>query len=335
MYDAIRENKMPVISRMKTNVSDIIAEFTCAIKAAGILVNQPLQLDGHLHRLPVLGDRHGAKSGAYKLHLDKMPVGYIKNWKTDYEATWRPECVPPLSATDRQQASREIRARAIRDEQVREDRQRQVATEAQALIANSLPARSHPYLAMKGVCAHGLFLFDNSDLLLPLQTVDGTIWNCQRISFDAAKNQSQKTYMRGALAKATFHPIGLLDTDEPLIIVEGYATGASIHEATQFPVVVACHSGNLLPVTLALREKYPSRLMLIAGDNDHHLPRRKIPLPNIGIVKAEAAAAATNALTIFPDFDSSSEGTDWNDFCQIHGGQTLQRLFAQKVTTAI
>ncbi len=335
MCDAILTNKMPVTAGIETNVSDIIAEFTRAIKAAGIVVDQPLRLDGNLHRLPVLGDRHGAKSGAYKLHLDKMPIGYIKNWKTDYQSTWRPECVPPLSAADRHQANREIRARAIRDEQVREDRQKQAATEAQTLIANALPATSHPYLALKGVSAHGLFLFDNSDLLLPLQTVEGTIWNCQRISFDAAKNQSQKTYMRGALAKATFHPIGLLDTDEPLIIVEGYATGASIHEATQFPVVVACHSGNLLPVTLALREKYPSRLLLIAGDNDHHLPRRQIPLPNIGIVKAEAAAAASNALTIFPDFDLCSDGTDWNDFCQIHGGQTLQRLFERKVEAAV
>jgi phage/plasmid primase-like uncharacterized protein len=335
MYDAIRENKITSTSGMQTNVSGIIAEFTCAMKAAGIVVNRPLRLDGNLHRLSVLGDRQGAKSGAYKLHLDEMPVGYIKNWKTDYEVTWRPDCVPPLSATARQQANRAIRARAIRDEKVREDRQKQVATEAQALIANSLPATSHPYLAIKGVCAHGLFLFDNSDLLIPLQTIDGTIWNCQRISFNAANNQSQKTYMRGAMAKATFHPIGPIDTDEPLIIVEGYATGASIHEATQLPAVVACHSGNLLLVTLALRKKYPFRLMLIAGDNDHQLPRRKIPLQNIGIVKAEEAAAASNALTIFPNFESSSDGTDWNDFCQIHGRQTVQHLFERKVTAAI
>jgi phage/plasmid primase-like uncharacterized protein len=334
MY-ATRKSKMRGSPGMKANVSDIIDEFIRAMKGAGILVNQPLQLDGHLHRLPVLGDRHGAKSGAYKLYLDKTPAGYIKNWKTDYETTWRPESVPHLSATERQQASREIRDRAIRDEKAREDRQKQAAIEAQSLIAQAPHATSHPYLALKGVAAHGLFLFDNSDLLLPLQTVDGTIWNCQRISFDPANNQSQKTYMRGGLVKATFHPIGPLDTDEPLIIVEGYATGASIHEATQFPVVVACHSGNLVPVALALRGKYPSRLLLIAGDNDHHLPRRQIPLPNIGIVKAEEAAAASNALTIFPDFDSFSDGTDWNDFCHIHGGQTLQRLFAQKVTTAI
>ncbi len=75
--------------------------------------------------------------------------------------------------------------------------------------------------------------------------------------------------------------------------------------------------------------------MLIAGDNDHQLPRRKIPLQNIGIVKAEEAAAASNALTIFPNFESSSDGTDWNDFCQIHGRQTVQHLFERKVTAAI
>jgi hypothetical protein len=44
----------------RSNDSEIIDEFTSALQDAQILVNRPLQFDGHLHRLPVQGDRKGA-----------------------------------------------------------------------------------------------------------------------------------------------------------------------------------------------------------------------------------------------------------------------------------
>ena len=41
-----------------------------------------------------------------------------------------------------------------------------------------------------------------------------------------------------------------------LIVCEGYATGASLHDATGEAVAVAFNSGNLEAVALDLRAKY-------------------------------------------------------------------------------
>jgi len=52
------------------------------------------------------------------------------------------------------------------------------------------------------------------------------------------------------------------------VVCEGYATGATIHEATGLAVIVAFDAGNLLPVARFFREKKPDWLIVIAADND-------------------------------------------------------------------
>ena len=89
------------------------------------------------------------------------------------------------------------------------------------------------------------------------------------------------------------------------IICEGYATGASIHEASKETVIVAFDSGNLLPVATSFREKFPSKIIIIAADDDSKPPKlpedahlnnghlgnlRESSSNNIGIAKAIEAA---------------------------------------------
>ena len=54
-----------------------------------------------------------------------------------------------------------------------------------------------------------------------------------------------------------------------LIVCEGFATGASIHEATGQPVAVAFDNGNLEPVAKSLRKLYPDAALIVAADDDH------------------------------------------------------------------
>jgi putative DNA primase/helicase len=49
------------------------------------------------------------------------------------------------------------------------------------------------------------------------------------------------------------------NADGPLVIAEGYATAASIHEATGLATVAAISCGNLLAVAEALRDRFPHR----------------------------------------------------------------------------
>jgi len=104
-----------------------------------------------------------------------------------------------------------------------------------------------------------------------------------------------------------------------VVIAEGFATAATIREATGLAVAVAFDSGNLLEVARAFRERDPQRPIVIAADNDHHLPLKEVPLPNVGQVKAAAAAEAVRGVVLTPDFAQGDKGTDWNDYAAQHG----------------
>ena len=84
--------------------------------------------------------------------------------------------------------------------------------------------------------------------------------------------------------------------DSPLVICEGYATGASIHEATGYAVVCAMNCGNLLAVAKALREKLPTRDIIIGADND------QLTDGNPGLTKATEAAKTIGARLAVPQF---------------------------------
>ncbi len=91
-----------------------------------------------------------------------------------------------------------------------------------------------------------------------------------------------KLYLAGAQKAGTFHLLGELRPGTPVIVAEGYATGATVHRATGMAVAVALDTSNLMAVATALRDQDPARPIYLAADNDHHLPLRAKPLPNAG-----------------------------------------------------
>ena len=50
--------------------------------------NHPL-MDGSKHRVKVIGDKPGEKSGFYVAHLDGHPAGYFKNNRSGLETRWK------------------------------------------------------------------------------------------------------------------------------------------------------------------------------------------------------------------------------------------------------
>ena len=96
--------------------------------------------------------------------------------------------------------------------------------------------------------------------------------------------------------------VGELGTDPAgpavLLIAEGFATAASLHEATGRPAAVAFDAGNLAHVVKALRKKYPAALIVLAGDDDRDTEARTGSNP--GRLKATAAARSVQGLAVFP-----------------------------------
>ena len=154
-----------------------------------------------------------------------------------------------------------------------------------------------------------------------MRDIEGRLWGVQTIKPDGGK-----LFMSGGRVQGTFAAMGTLRPGEPVIIAEGFATAATMREATGLTVLAAFDSGNLLEVARAVRGADPARLIIMAADNDHHLPRRAVPLPNVGEAKATAAAAAVGGVVLMPGFTAADPGTDWNDYAAQHGKDAVRKL---------
>ena len=178
---------------------------------------------------------------------------------------------------------------------------------------------NHPYLAAKGVPALGLrmarsttraALWDadrqrwvvdaivarSGDLLVPVRTPDGQLVNLQRI--DAS---GRKLFLRGARKKGCFH---LIPGDGEAWAAEGFATAATVHQATGRPVVVAFDAGNLAAVS--------SQASAIAADND-------------ASCTGQRAAEASGLPWAMPP----QVGQDFNDLHAVSGLRAVRDALAQ------
>lgn len=134
--------------------------------------------------------------------------------------------------------------------------------------------------------------------VIPMVDGRGAIWN-----FQIVYASGKKLFLPG-IKTGLFHLIGEVpeEGEFDLMLVEGYATGASLHMATQWPVVVAWDSGNLVHVAEVIRAKWGERIRTLAlmGDNDAHLEQRGEK--NAGVEAAHRAAKLWGGVAVFPDF---------------------------------
>lgn len=113
--------------------------------------------------------------------------------------------------------------------------------------------------------------------------------------------------------------------DGVLVVGEGYATCASIHEATGHAVACAFDSGNLLPVARALRHKYPQQLLVLAADDDWRTEG------NPGLSAAHQAALAVGGFVVKPQFPAHRppKATDFNDLAALAGPGAVRACFTE------
>lgn len=141
--------------------------------------------------------------------------------------------------------------------------------------------------------------------------------------FIAAVESPEKRYLPGGRKQGLFHLIGAsagvcTRPDEPLavlLLAEGYATGASVHEATGRPLAVCFDSGNLKVVAEALREQHPAALLVVCGDDDAGTAARTGENPGRKAAASAVRAVATPdgpARAVFPA-GLTEDGTDFND----------------------
>ena len=244
---------------------------------------------------------------------------------------------PAVDEIERQAEAKRQRdaAEAAALEQRRED----AASRCEALWkgARAAPGRNGcPYLKRKGVKGHGLRYLPGGVALVPMRDAGGRLWSVQRLLASplpgrkAGESGTDKLYgppkespdeLVSSRKLGLWHWIGDPVGAPALLLAEGYATAASLHEATGRPVAVCFDAGNLVHVGRELRRLYPTALLLVCGDDDKATEARRGKNPGrIAAAAAVAAMLVDGALAgaVFPA-KLPEDAKDFNDLASSAG----------------
>lgn len=263
--------------------------------------------------------RRGNGAGRLKIFSDGLG-GFAQNWRDGSKRSFFLNAegqAAALSDAEKQHIERERRKRQAEDA-ARMDR---AAKRALAIWQNATHARpDHPYLIIKQIKPHGTrvttwkrvitdatgnkqtVVIENS-LLIPLFDAAGTIRSLQAIfPVEHPLFERNKDFLPGGGLAGLFGWIGA--RTETVIICEGFATAATLHEQTGSRVYLAFTANNLLAVGRIVREKLSNATIVFAADNDTETAG------NPGLTKANEAAAVVGGSVIAPPIPDA----DFNDY---------------------
>jgi putative DNA primase/helicase len=223
--------------------------------------------DGKIHRFDI--GKH-KDAGWYVLHNGAFPAGAFGDWVTGERHKWHlKNGATKLTDADRaliQAGKEQIKAEIAKGHGT-------AAKEATALWNNASPAAiTHPYLILKKVAPHGIKQVD-SQLIIPV-FIGGEVTSVQRI-YDGGT----KRFLTGGRIGGGYYLIG--DPGDTVVIAEGFATAATIHETTGLAAVAAFNAGNLMAVAQDIRAIYPTAKIIFAADDDFKIQRDRGENPGI------------------------------------------------------
>lgn len=268
-------------------------EFLDAMREAGCAPeNGQIIADDKLHRYQIEGQHRGTKNGAYRLaidHGDGFAYGWFHDWtQSDNPTGWHSgHFASSLTLEERQRREDRVAHMKAQAEREREQAQREAADKARERWQAASLEGGSAYLDRKQIGPHGV-RFQDGDILVPVMDAS------EIVSLQAINPAGRKLFMPDGRVSGGYFKID--GTTEEIAIAEGFATAASVHEATGWTTFVAFNAGNLKKVARKVRAKFPEAEIIIAGDSDA-----------TGRAKGDHAAKAVNGRAVYPP-----KG-DWND----------------------
>jgi putative DNA primase/helicase len=273
------------------NQHEVINQFSNFIFNNGETPPSIINPNGILHRFK---DATGKLNCWYTLHIDRRAAGTVGNWKTGLKVNWKAEGNYP-KLTDLQlldfQIEKHRQELILKSEE--KARHQEAMAKASYIWNRATPATTYSYLIKKGIQAHCSRLYKdalvipiyNKNLLVSLQFID---------------KYGNKKMLSGGQLKGSSCNIGKYQSGNPVLIAEGFATGASLSESTGYLTVIAFSAGNIKQAAVDTRSFYPTDDIIICGDND---------ASGVGQTAAREAALAIGGKYIIPE----SVGCDFND----------------------
>jgi phage/plasmid primase-like uncharacterized protein/RecA-family ATPase len=312
----------PALYNIDQPVTDPVHDFMSALEEHGLVIEN-LDTTGKLTRVRTTDDKMSQKSGWYVYYDDvDCPAGAYGSWKTGEQHNW---CKHDLGLLDESirdaYKARMIQAKVVR-EKAKDKEHKKAAKEANKIWRGSeVVDPNNKYLEGKGVDIHGIRQVSDGRIIVPVTDHKGDTTSLQFISPDGSKR-----FLTGGKISGGFHSIGKLT--QTIFLCEGYATGATIHEATGSFVIVAFNAHNLGPVAAHLRKLYPENHIVVAGDDD------RTNEENTGRLAAEKAASDIGGVAVFPDFGDCADGTDFNDLAAVMGTNMVAAQLSKETPTS-
>jgi len=282
-------------------------------EAAGLLIKDQIIADGEIHRVAHVSSKKGALDGWYILHTSgKVPVGIAGCWKEPvFESKWIADTGRAMSFTERFEHDKWVAEVKAKKDADRLASQAVAAERAEDEVGTYADASNdHPYLVRKHVGANGIKIDRAGRLVVPVIDQAGEILSYQTIDADG-----NKRFLKGGKIEGGFYE--LRGNRKIVFVGEGFATCASIHEATGYTVLVAFDCGNLAKVAKSAKEMFPGSKIVIGADNDQFTEG------NPGVTKGRAAAALVFGEIVYPSFSDSdmvdNKPTDFNDLHCLQG----------------
>ena len=334
---------------MSSNYDDVLGQLT----SAGLLVDS-LEV-GKLRRCKVQGESE--KRGWYHLHEMRMDngndliVGSYGVWRGAVNNATKVEITKnELSAEQRDS----LRKRLAEDKRLADAARKadadRAAAKAGAAWKKCTEDGDCEYLHRKGVAGHGVRYSPSGAMAIPMLDVSGKVHGLQIIRgraprktlVAAATTQAagqgaprklleKEFWPKGLVKKGHFHLLGMAVGSAVILVAEGYATAASLFEATGLPVAVAFDAGNLAPAAAALHARYKTARLLICADDD------AFSEGNPGVTCASAAAMEVGGAFVVPAFADQAarqasfdtKGTKLTDFNDLHALEGLHVVRVQ------
>lgn len=251
--------------------------------------------DGKIHRFKI-GNKPN-KNGWYVL-FPEGKFGVCGNWATGEKVNWRQDGYE-ITASDR----KKIKEAIEEQERLQLESWDKASNKTIEMLSACMPKGHSDYLETKKINSNGA-LFIGSKLILPLQDSTGKVWSYQEIL-----GNGTKLFAPGGRIKGCYFIIasGKINNTDTVIVCEGFATGASIHQATGIAVICAMNAGNIKAVCASV----PYTNIIIAADNDKS---------GVGEAKAKEAG--------YPYVMPPDVGTDFSDLWV--NGDDIRSYFIQE-----
>nr|WP_314400604.1 VapE domain-containing protein [Pseudomonas lundensis] len=313
-------------------LDDVLGQFA----DHGLEPAQPLTF-GKLTRCKTTQDKGKEKNGWYVIHEHRtekneiLIFGSFGDWRTGDSNKIK---VKPgrMSQEERDVMRARQEDAKRRAAEVAANAARRAANRAAGLFKRMPEKGRSAYLERKQIIGMRVrYAPRTGALLIPMTTARDQIVGLQVIypekQVDTGRDKSY--WPHGMSKEGAYHLIGPHpEPGEPVLVCEGYATGASLHMATSFAVAIAFDAGNLSAVAKAMRERFPGRALIVCRDDDWKTKRPNGEPWNPGEEKGSNAALIVGGQVVGPIFSGERE-IKWTDFNDLHCAEGLDAVRRQ------